>query len=197
MRTWKCLAWVLLLWGLSGCCTVKTYPGGVTKEEWDSLPPDQRAEIRAAQLRIDEERRENNERDSAQREVLAKRSDVERESPRARDDMDDAIPGWAFLGQVEAAFHRDHDAVEPGISRGKFHELKFIVRRGDLDIYNMTVFIGDADALSPVVRGHYEKNTSCRIIQLPGGERTVRRIDFDYCSTDRRDGKALVYVYAR
>jgi hypothetical protein len=61
----------------------------------------------------------------------------------------------------------------------------------------MTVFIGDTETVSPNVRGHYERDFACRSIHFPGGERTVRRIDFDYRSTDRRNGKAVVYLYAR
>ena len=195
MQYTKRLVACLLLGSLLSC--VETYPGGLSKQEWDSLPPERRAEIKLTQDQLDEERRENNQRDNFNREVLEKPSDVEVQVIRTKDDSDDAMPGWSYIGHVEAAFHRDHDAIEFTHGPAKFHELKFVVRRGDLDLYNMIVFVSDTDATSPKVRGHYDKNTASHAIRLPANRQTVRRVDFDYVSTDRRDGKAMVYLYGR
>ena len=46
---------------LAGCGP--TYPGGLSEEEWNSLPPDERARLQIEQDRLDEERRENYSQD--------------------------------------------------------------------------------------------------------------------------------------
>lgn len=52
-RLSRCLALVLLA---TGC--VSRYPMGLSREQWESLPPDQQAEYQAKQYAIDEQRRQ-------------------------------------------------------------------------------------------------------------------------------------------
>ncbi len=114
---------------------------------------------------------------------------------RARDpQLDDS---WQFLGRRVVDFHGDHDTFKVGRSYGRFHELRFVVRNGDLDIYNMLIIVGDGDKVRPDLRVHYDENTVSRSIDLPGDIRTVQRVDFEYRSTSRRDGRAIVALYGK
>jgi hypothetical protein len=195
----RCALVLILL--LAGC--LENYPGGLSEQEWAALSPDRKADLRMRQDQLDEQRRENNNRETARQDEFARvdqltrREDMEREAVHSRDDSNEAIPGWTYLGRADSVFQRDHAGFELGRAYGRFRELKFIVRGGELDLYNMTVFVGDTEAISPNVRGHYERDTACRTIHFPGGERTIVRIDFDFRSSAHRHGKATVFVYAK
>jgi hypothetical protein len=114
---------------------------------------------------------------------------------RARDpELDDS---WTFLGRRVVDFRGNHDTFKVGRSFGRFRVLKFVIRNGDLDIFNMLIIVGDGDKVRPDLRQHYGENTASRSIDLPGDQRTVQKVDFEYRSTSRKDGRAIVALYGK
>lgn len=64
---------------ISGCAA--PYPMGLSKEQWDALPPAQQAEYQAQQYAIDEQRRQKME---ARREALAQEEKARMQAERER-----------------------------------------------------------------------------------------------------------------
>jgi hypothetical protein len=84
-------------------------------------------------------------------------------------------PGrWELLGHREVDFKNDHDRIDVGRSEGRFKQIQVRVKNAPIEVSDMF-----------------------RIIDLPGERRTIKRIDFNYKSINRREGKGTVEVLGR
>jgi len=107
-------------------------------------------------------------------------------------------PGrWEFLGQREVDFRNDHDQIEVGRSEGRFKQLQIRVKDAPIEVSNMVVTFANDQTFSPKIRQRFSEGSGTRIIDLPGERRTIKRIDFNYRSISRREGKGTVEVLAR
>jgi hypothetical protein len=104
--------------------------------------------------------------------------------------------GWAVLGEREVDFHVDHDVIEVGRSEGRFHELRFNVHGAAIELYEVKVVLGDGDVIRPDTRFVFERGEGRRI-ELPGGQRVVRQVDFVYRSLHGEGRRARVTLLGR
>jgi len=104
---------------------------------------------------------------------------------------------WQLLGRQDVNFRADHDRIDVGRKEGRFQELQVRVNGAPLEMRKMVVTFANDETFSPTVRPRFDANTKTRTINLPGDRRTIKSIDFDYASLDRRQGRATVEVYAR
>jgi hypothetical protein len=104
---------------------------------------------------------------------------------------------WETLGRREVDFRSDRDRIEVGRSEGRFRELRVAVKGAPLAMENMVVTFADGTTFRPNALHRFDEKTSSHVINLPGDRRTVRRVEFVYRSTTRREGKATVFLYAR
>lgn len=106
-------------------------------------------------------------------------------------------PRWELLGRQEVNFKRDRDRIDVGRREGKFKQLQVRVDGAPVEIRDMKVTFGNDETFSPKLRHRFDEKSKTRIIDLPGERRTIKSIDFDYQSPERREGKATVAVYGR
>ncbi len=104
---------------------------------------------------------------------------------------------WELLGRRDVDFKGDRDTISVGQSKGQFKQLRIVVKGGSLEMHDMVVTFGNDSKFSPELRHNFDENSSSRVIDLPGDKRNIRRIDFSYRSSNRRQGKANVAVYGR
>src|SRR6185436_4951979 len=102
-----------------------------------------------------------------------------------------------LLGQREVDFRADNDVIEVGRSEGRFRKLRVIVRGAPIELRDMKVIFEDNSVLDVTRRSRILRENSDFVIDLPGERRVIQRIDFQYRSVDRREGKATVLVYGR
>jgi translation initiation factor IF-1 len=102
-----------------------------------------------------------------------------------------------LLGQREVDFRADNDVIEVGRSEGRFRKLRVIVRGAPIELRDMKVIFDDNTVLDVTNRSRILRENSDFVIDLPGERRVIQRIDFQYRSVDRREGKATVLVYGR
>lgn len=105
--------------------------------------------------------------------------------------------GWERLGGRDVDFKGDHDRIEVGRNEGRFKELQIRVKGAPIEITNMVVTFGNDEKLNLNFRHRFPEGSGTRSIDLPGDRRTIKRIDFNYRSISRREGKGRVEVYAR
>jgi hypothetical protein len=105
--------------------------------------------------------------------------------------------GWELLGERVADFKGDRDRIEVGRREGTFSRLRVAVKGAPLEMYDMVVTFADGRTFSPNIRHHFAENSWSHEIDLPGDRRVIRSVDFRYRSTDRREGRATVLLYAR
>jgi hypothetical protein len=107
-------------------------------------------------------------------------------------------PGrWELLGQREVDFKNDHDRIDMGRSEGRFKQLEVRVKNAPIEIYDMVVTFGNDTTYKPNLRHKFAEGSGSHIIDLPGERRTIKRIDFNYRSINRREGKGTVEVRGR
>ncbi len=107
-------------------------------------------------------------------------------------------PGrWQLLGERDVDFRGDHDTIDVGRHEGKFRQLQFRVKDAPIEISNFVVTFDNDQKFSPQMRHRFPEGSGSRTIDLPGDRRVIRRIDFNYRSINRREGRGRVEVYAR
>jgi hypothetical protein len=109
----------------------------------------------------------------------------------------DAAQGWEMLGRQQVDFKSDHDRINVGRKEGRFKQLQIRVQGAPVEIEKLVVTFDNDEKFSPEVRHRFDEKSKSRNIDLPGNRRAIKRIDFNYRSVDRRQGKATVEVYAR
>jgi hypothetical protein len=104
---------------------------------------------------------------------------------------------WELLGQREVDFKNDHDQIDVERSEGRFRQIEVRVKNAPIEIFDMVVTLGNDETFKPKLRHKFTQGSGSRIIDLPGERRTIKRIDFNYKSINRRAGKGIVEVFAR
>jgi hypothetical protein len=104
---------------------------------------------------------------------------------------------WELLGRQEADFKNDHDRIDIGRKEGRFRQLQIRVDRGPVDIHNMILTFDSGETYKANIRHRFDEGSKSHVIDLPGNRRVIKKIDFNYRSVDRREGKATVAVYGR
>ena len=104
---------------------------------------------------------------------------------------------WELLGRQEVNFRGDHDRIDVGRQQGRFKELQIRVEGAPIAMRKMVVTFGNDETYTPNLRQRFGGNSRSRNINLPGNNRTIKTIDFDYASLDRRQERATVAVYGR
>jgi len=89
-------------------------------------------------------------------------------------------PGWVELGERWVNGGVDRDVIHVGRAEGRFHRLQVVVENSSLEMYDMAIVFGDGQVYSPNVRLVFAPGTSTRVIDLPGGGRLIRRVEFRY-----------------
>lgn len=103
---------------------------------------------------------------------------------------------WELLGSRRVEFRAERDVIKVSAREGVFTAIKFEVRGGNLDMYNIRVVFGNGDVFSPETRVEFREGSWSRTIDLPGNTRVIRRIEFHYRSELKR-GKATIRAYGR
>ena len=104
---------------------------------------------------------------------------------------------WELLGTKSVSFLVDHDTLDVGRSQGSFRQLKFVVEGAPVEMYDIRVVFGNGTDFRPETRLYFVPDTQTRAIDLPGGDRFIRKIDFVYRKTSGIFRQATVSVYGR
>jgi len=104
--------------------------------------------------------------------------------------------GWQMLGERTVAHRVDHDTIEVGAYKGRFAKLTMYVLDNELELFDMDIKFGNGEHFHPEAKYFFKEGSRTRIIDLPGDERVIKRIDLRYKSIPG-EGKAKVQVWAK
>ena len=112
--------------------------------------------------------------------------------------MPNIVPaGWDFLGKRQVNLTVDHDTIPIPPGARTLSRLLIVVRKNDLELYDIKVTFESGDVFDAKFRGRFLANRDTQIIDLPGGARRVRRIDFRYRSLLRTARRAEVELWGK
>lgn len=88
--------------------------------------------------------------------------------------------GFNYLGERTVNGGLDHDVIHVGRQDGKFHEIMVVAERAPVEIYDLVVTFGNGERYEPHTRLVFGPDSTSRNIDLPGGGRFIKRVDFRY-----------------
>jgi hypothetical protein len=104
---------------------------------------------------------------------------------------------WRFLGHVEAAFSADHDVIYVKGPYDFFRRVKFKVTDAGLNLIRMVVRYDDGGRPEEIdVRQNIPQGGESRVIDLAGGKRKLKSIEFWYDTKGILNGRADVSLFA-
>jgi hypothetical protein len=104
---------------------------------------------------------------------------------------------WEKLGRVTATHSADHDKIKVEGRNDDFRKLKFRVSDSPLNMHRIIVTYDNGGAERLEVRQNIPKGGETRDIDLQGGKRSIRTIEFWYDTKGLLNGKADVTAYGR
>lgn len=105
------------------------------------------------------------------------------------------VGGWRSLGMVTAGSGNDHDRVVVPGPYDYFRKIKFKVTNSPLSIYKMVVTYQDGLPENIETREDIVKGGESRVIDLKGGKRKLKAIEFWYESKGIFNGRADVHLF--
>ena len=104
--------------------------------------------------------------------------------------------GYTYLGERWVDGGLDHDAIHVGRADGRWSSIMLVVENAPVEMFDMIVTFGDGEKFDPKTRLTFGPDSTSRMIDLPGHNRVIRRVDFHYGNIQGQ-GKAKVELWAR
>jgi hypothetical protein len=106
-------------------------------------------------------------------------------------------PGtWRVLGTVQAKHTADHDAIIVAGPYDYFRKLKFKVTNSSLNMQRMIVRYDDGGAPENIeIRFNIPQGGESRLIDLRGGKRKIKSVDFWYDTKGFLNGRANLTLF--
>ncbi len=106
-----------------------------------------------------------------------------------------AARNWTYLGAANVDGQKDHDVIAVADGLGRFRALQVRVERAPVQFDHVVVHYGDGSAVPVRVRTVIPAAGQTRAIELPGGVRWVRSVEFYYERASVAGGKPMVQLF--
>jgi hypothetical protein len=90
------------------------------------------------------------------------------------------VGAWERLGVRTVNGGNDHDIIHVGRAEGRFRKIQIVVDHSAIEMFEVLVVFGDGSVYSAPTRLVFGPNTTTRVIDLPGGARVIKRVEFHY-----------------
>jgi hypothetical protein len=101
---------------------------------------------------------------------------------------------WELLGEKTVTHSMDHDEIWVGQKEGHFERITLRVRGAPVEFHRVTVHFKNGDDEVIEMRDEIEAGGETRAIDLPGDDRIIRSVSFNY-HTEERGERALVQLF--
>ena len=103
--------------------------------------------------------------------------------------------GWHKIGSRSVDFVKDHDEFMV-VGADRFASIQFRVSEASIQLISLEVFYESGDNQKIAVNSPVISGTSSKIIDLNGGERSLKKIVFEYKTiSNQKEEKAMVEVW--
>ena len=101
---------------------------------------------------------------------------------------------WVRLGCKDVRFLIDRDTLKVGREQGRFTAVRLKVRRAPVEMFNLRITFGNGTRIDVPVREFIAPGGVSRVIDLPGNNRGIDRIEMIYRSIPTSSGTAEVCI---
>jgi len=107
------------------------------------------------------------------------------------------IATWKFIGDKTVSFGVDRDVIHLGNNNDEFRQLKLKVTDGPLKFYDMKIHFDNGDVQDVQLRSMIRKGGESRVINLTGGLRRLKKVEFWYETKGFVRGRARVALWGK
>lgn len=104
---------------------------------------------------------------------------------------------WVKLGSVNAGHDADHDRITVAGPYDNFRKLKFRVKNASLNMHRVVVTYDDGAPERLDIKENLAAGAETRVIDLHGGKRSIRTIEFWYETKGNKGEKAEVVAFGQ
>jgi hypothetical protein len=104
---------------------------------------------------------------------------------------------WEMLGAAKVGFLIDKDVINVGRQDGDFSKIKVRVKGNDVELLTMAVVYGNNQKDDIQIRNKIRAGGETREIDLKGGDRFIKRVEFVYKSKPSFKGQATVELWGK
>lgn len=104
---------------------------------------------------------------------------------------------WTELGAAKVNGHADHDEIWVTNSRGDFKAIKLFVQNEGIEFDRVVVHFGNGGKEVMNIKNFVPAGGETRVMDLTGGDRVIKKVDFFYKSNAMTGKKARVVLYGR
>jgi hypothetical protein len=102
---------------------------------------------------------------------------------------------WRFIADRWVNYGVDHDAILLGDFKDDFRQIKLRITDAPLRLYDLKIHFDNGEVQDVAVKANFRQGEETRVIDLNGGLRHLRKIEFWYETKGARRGKARVAVW--
>src|SRR4051812_29951823 len=86
--------------------------------------------------------------------------------------------GYVYLGERWVNGGADHDVIHVGRKDGRFASIMLVVENAPVELFQLLVTFGNGTTYPIPTKLVFGPDSTSRMIDLPGGARVIRRVDF-------------------
>ena len=101
---------------------------------------------------------------------------------------------WVKLGLRKVDFKGDKDVIPVTAANGTFRRLKLKVHGSKVRFWDLKVLFGNNEVMDIQIRKEISDGGETRAIDLPGGQRVIKKVRLVYRSKNPRTGKANIVL---
>lgn len=103
---------------------------------------------------------------------------------------------WVLLASKTVNYNTDKDYVYP-TGNDWYNKIYFKVTVAPIQINSIVVYFENGESFDVSIRSKIQENGQSRVIDLPAGERKLKRIELSYETLGSNRGRANVAVWGR
>ena len=103
---------------------------------------------------------------------------------------------WNLIGEKRVSFAIDRDVIHV-TGNDNYRQLKLKIKDGPVHILDMDVHFDNGDKFDVSIKQRIPKGGESRVIDLPGGSRNIKKIEFWYETKGFRKGRGSVQVWGK
>jgi hypothetical protein len=101
---------------------------------------------------------------------------------------------WEELASLAADLSVERGQIDIR-GEGRWWAVRLEAAGAELEMYDIRITFGNGEVFEPSVRVHFHEGTWSRRIDLPGGHRHIRRIEFWYKASQPGPGQARLVFW--
>ena len=103
---------------------------------------------------------------------------------------------WNLIGEKKVSFLVDRDVIHV-TGNDSYGQIKLKVKDGPVHILDMDVHFENGDKFDVAIKQRIPQGGESRVIDLPGGSRSIKKIEFWYETKGFRKGRGRVEVWGK